>query len=145
MPICRAAAAAKRQIADRLIGELGQRVKAEWQRLSGGRSTAELVHLPMPEVFRSGIGTHWQLPSHVSLKDPEGWYRTGKLKFWSNPETIDLDQDDILEVFHLLFAEERYSERVDGKLWEWAAAGVHGDPRCDLFAAIGKPSAVCGE
>jgi len=140
-----AAAAAKRQIADRLIGELGQRVKAEWQRLSGGRSTAELVHLPMPEVFRSGIGTHWQLPSHVSLKDPEGWYQTSKLKFWSSPETIDLDQDDILEVFHLLFAEERDSERVDGKLWEWAAAGVHGDPRCNLFAAIGKTSAICGE
>jgi predicted acylesterase/phospholipase RssA len=139
-----AAAAAKRQIADRLIGELGHEVKTEWQRLSGGRSTAELVHLPMPEVFRSGIGTHWQLPSHVSLSDPEGWYRTSKLKFWSRPQTIDLDEGGILEVFHLLFAEERDSEQVDGTLWEWAAAGEHGDPRCELFAAMGKSSTKCG-
>ena len=138
-----AASAAKRQIADRLIGELGQRVGAEWQRLSGGRSTAELVHLPMPEVLRSGIGTHWQLPSQVTLRDPDGWYQASKFKFWGRTETIGLDQSGILEVADLLFAEERDSEQVDGTLWEWEAAGKHGDPRCELFAAIGKPSAEC--
>jgi hypothetical protein len=138
-----AAAAAKRQIADRLIGELGLRVAAAWHRLSGGRSTAELVHLPMPEVLRSGISTHWQLPSHVSLSDPDTWYGTGGLGFANRTKTMDLDQRGILEVVDLLFAEERESERVDETLWEWAAAGKYGDPRCKLFAAIEKSSDDC--
>ena len=140
-----AAGAAKRQIADRLIGELGRKVNAEWQRLGGEENTAELVHLPMPEVLRSGIGTHWQLPSNVSLRDPDGWYKPCRLGIWDCPDTIGLDQDGILEVVDLLFAEKRDSERVDGRLWEWAAAGEHGDPRCKLFAALGKTTDDCSD
>ena len=138
-----AASAAKRQIADKLISELAREVAAAWQRLSGGQSTAELVYLPMPEVLRSGFGTHWQLPATVRISDPDGWFLNSKSKFWRRPETITLNKRQIEEVVNLLYADNRTSDLVDPKLWEWAAASEDGDPRCDLFEAIGFSSASC--
>ena len=140
-----AAGAAKRQIADRLISELALEVGAAWQRLSGGQSTAELVYLPMPEVLRSGFGTHWQLPATVRLSDPDGWYLNSKSKFWRRPETLTLNKRQIEEVVNLLYADDRTNDLVDPKLWEWAAAGEGGDPRCNLFEATGFSSASCSD
>ncbi len=103
-----AAGSAASRLANKLIAELVLEVQTAWRVASRCRSTVEIVYLPMPEVFRSGFGTHWQMPKGVELRDPAEWYRA------DGGRSVFLDEEDLKEALDLIFATP---ERRDA----WAA------------------------
>ncbi len=143
-----AVGSAKRQMANKLVAALGKVLEGEWRRVGGEGVSFEIVYLPMPEVLRTGFGTHWQLPAKVTLRDPETWFRDSSwLKFWKRkPETLTLKRDQLEWLIDELLARERTPYRPgeeEEKLWRWLTTGAHGDPRCALFKAVGGQAEGC--
>ena len=96
----------------------------------------------MPEVLRTGIGTHWQLPAKVTLRDPETWFLDWSwLTFWKpKPSTLTLEEAQLKWLMDELLAKDRTFDqfgRNEETLRHWLAAGAYGDPRCTLYEAIG--------
>ncbi len=63
---------AKEVLANGLLDQLFNEIRTRGQ-------TPEMFYLPMPSVFRTrgGLGTHWLLPSHISVSDPRSRTRSG--------------------------------------------------------------------
>ena len=129
--------AAARQIANRLVSDLLHAVDARYRQITAGRAGVDLVYLPMPDTFRSGFGTHWQMPDAIEVQNPTTWYL--KPRTWwrrSGAPTLTLSQQQILRAVDALFAENRAGADLDPRLWDWIAAGADGDPRDRLARSL---------
>ncbi len=132
-----AVGSASARITNKLVAELASDVRVQWSRLGG--ASFELVYLPLPEMLRVHFGTHWQMPRSIEVSDPRLWYD-------DKAPTIELDEELLKRMMDLLFADpterntlEVADQRSAELLWEWVAAGRHGDPRVLLDAAVGSP------
>ncbi len=141
-----AAGAAASRLANKLIAELTLEVQAAWRVASRCRSTVEIVHLPMPEVFRSGFSTHWQMPKGVELRDPAEWYRQDNKWyqiFRSGPRRVVLDEAELKDAVDLIFAPDERRDAWssdDGdraEVVKWMTGDGRDDVREVLDRALG--------
>lgn len=102
-------------------GEMALGIEAEIRRDIENRYRAlgshAVVHeLDMPDVLRSGIGTHWLLPQTMTFTEPKPATDT------RTPEKITLDRDDVMTLVKALHTSIHLSRRTQKdacKVLEW--------------------------
>ncbi|MBI5606628.1 MAG: hypothetical protein HY879_25125, partial [Deltaproteobacteria bacterium] len=106
---------ASEQLSNRLIKELELRVGDLHQKISGREKGIKIIYLPMPNAMRSSgtFGTHWMMPSAVTLRDP--------LKNNGRDPGVTLPGKEVREIIDALFSKE-YSKCYIQKRWPKLAA-----------------------
>jgi hypothetical protein len=92
---------ASEQIANRLVAELIRRTNQLYKSISGKDNGIQVIYLPMPDSMRvSGtFGTHWMMPSTVTIKSPS-----------SVKGEVELKSQDLIDLMDEMFLVENVKE-----------------------------------
>ena len=97
-----AKSSASRQLSNRLIKELLNKIGKLHESISGNKNGIKILYLPMPKAMRASgtFGTHWMMPEKVTFK--------GRVPGSDEKLEVILDKEDIVGIMDTLFSEDYY-------------------------------------
>jgi hypothetical protein len=116
---------ARLHLSNKLIATLFSQVKALHEEKSKQKGKLTIHDLTLPKAIRSGMGTHWMMPTEVTFA-PKKW-----IAGTTDPSKASLQEEQILPLFNQVFAENRaWPGDFNG---EWVAED---DPREGLRSLL---------